>query len=228
MGKKIPIDVEKSIIFDWTHAKFKNYTQLAKAHNLAHSTIKRICTESKAIYGSKKDVYDEIRSDHKQALKNYALNPNDENLKKVNRARDIIPKTSLTELFKISEEDNCLVAKELVREIEEQLLDSNIILANINANKSLKKNKKIIATMGKHGFEKTEVELNSKDLLNYVEIADKSKVALGLADRFSSNKLETKVAMQLNTSDGNDSSCVATISSDLNSFYDDDDEKKSS
>ncbi len=227
MGKRIPIDVKKSVIFDWTHAKYKNYTQLSKAHNLAYETVKSICESSKSIFGSEKDKYEEIREDHRKALKDYAINPVDEKLKRVEDAKNIIPTTNLTELFDISKEDATLVAKELVEEIEEQLLNSNIILANVNANKSLKKNKKTVVSMGRHGYEKTETELNSKDLLNFVELADKSKVALGLAERFSTNKLETKVAMQLNTSDSNDSSCVATISSDLNSFYDDD-EKKSS
>ncbi len=228
MGKRVPVDVKKSILFDWTHAKYKNYTQLSKAHNLAHITVKRICEKAKAVHGSEKDKYEEIRDDHRKALKDYAINPVDEKLKRVEDAKNIIPTTNLTELFDISKEDIGLVAKELVEEIEEQLLNSNIILANVNANKSLKKNKKTVVSMGRHGYEKTETELNSKDLLNFVELADKSKVALGLAERFSTNKLETKVAMQLNTSDCNDSSCVATISSDLNSFYDDDDEKKSS
>ncbi len=227
MGKRVPVDVKKSILFDWTHAKYKNYTQLSKAHNLAHITVKRICEKAKAVHGSEKDKYEEIRDDHRKALKDYAINPVDEKLKRVEDAKNIIPTTNLTELFDISKEDIGLVAKELVEEIEEQLLNSNIILANVNANKSLKKNKKTVVSMGRHGYEKTETELNSKDLLNFVELADKSKVALGLAERFSTNKLETKVAMQLNTSDSNDSSCVATISSDLNSFYDDD-EKKSS
>ncbi len=227
MGKRVPVDVKKSILFDWTHAKYKNYTQLSKAHNLAHITVKRICEKAKAVHGSEKDKYEEIREDHRKALKDYAINPVDEKLKRVEDAKNIIPTTNLTELFDISKEDATLVAKELVEEIEEQLLNSNIILANVNANKSLKKNKKTVVSMGRHGYEKTETELNSKDLLNFVELADKSKVALGLAERFSTNKLETKVAMQLNTSDSNDSSCVATISSDLNSFYDDD-EKKSS
>ena len=228
MGKRVPVDVKKSILFDWTHAKYKNYTQLSKAHNLAHITVKRICEKAKAVHGSEKDKYEEIRDDHRKALKDYAINPVDEKLKRVEDAKNIIPTTNLTELFDISKEDIGLVAKELVEEIEEQLLNSNIILANVNANKSLKKNKKTVVSMGRHGYEKTETELNSKDLLNFVELADKSKVALGLAERFSPNKLETKVAMQLNTSDSNDnSSCVATISSDLNSFYDDD-EKKSS
>ncbi len=227
MGKRVPVDVKKSILFDWTHAKYKNYTQLSKAHNLAHITVKRICEKAKAVHGSEKDKYEEIREDHRKALKDYAINPVDEKLKRVEDAKNIIPMTNLTELFDISKEDATLVAKELVEEIEEQLLNSNIILANVNANKSLKKNKKTVVSMGRHGYEKTETELNSKDLLNFVELADKSKVALGLAERFSTNKLETKVAMQLNTSDSNDSSCVATISSDLNSFYDDD-EKKSS
>ena len=226
MGKRVPVDVKKSILFDWTHAKYKNYTQLSKAHNLAHITVKRICEKAKAVHGSEKDKYEEIREDHRKALKDYAINPVDEKLKRVEDAKNIIPMTNLTELFDISKEDATLVAKELVEEIEEQLLNSNIILANVNANKSLKKNKKTVVSMGRHGYEKTETELNSKDLLNFVELADKSKVALGLAERFSTNKLETKVAMQLNTSDSNDSSCVATISSDLNSFYDDD--KKSS
>ncbi len=227
MGKRVPVDVKKSILFDWTHAKYKNYTQLSKAHNLAHITVKRICEKAKAVHGSEKDKYEEIRDDHRKALKDYAINPVDEKLKRVEDAKNIIPTTNLTELFDISKEDIGLVAKELVEEIEEQLLNSNIILANVNANKSLKKNKKTVVSMGRHGYEKTETELNSKDLLNFVELADKSKVALGLAERFSTNKLETKVAMQLNTSDSNDnSSCVATISSDLNSFYDDD--KKSS
>ncbi len=227
MGKRVPVDVKKSILFDWTHAKYKNYTQLSKAHNLAHITVKRICEKAKAVHGSEKDKYEEIREDHRKALKDYAINPVDEKLKRVEDAKNIIPTTNLTELFDIHKEDIGLVAKELVEEIEEQLLNSNIILANVNANKSLKKNKKTVVSMGRHGYEKTETELNSKDLLNFVELADKSKVALGLAERFSTNKLETKVAMQLNTSDSNDSSCVATISSDLNSFYDDD-EKKSS
>ncbi len=221
MGKRIPIDVKKSVIFDWSHAKYKNYTQLSKAHNLAYETVKSICESSKAIYGSEKDNYDEMRAEHQKALKDYALNPNNKNLKKVNRARDVIPTTHLTELFDISKEDSGLVAKELVEEIEEQLLNSNIILANVNANKSLKKNKKTIVSMGKHGYEKTEAELNSKDLLNFVELADKSKVALGLAERFSTNKIENKFAMQMKTSD-RESSCVATISSDLDSFYKDD------
>lgn len=186
---RLPISEEKrrDIIQDWKHGKYPNYFQMSKAHKISAPTVKKIILESKAVHGEESEEFQRLLNNHTDATREYAFNPTDENKKSLEAIRELLPQISLTSLYDIVEESNNLIADEIADAIEKRLLRSNIIKINMRVSKNIADNRKTTIINGgkEDGFLPVQVPLDSGDLKNYVDIADKSLIALGLADRFA-------------------------------------------
>ena len=175
-------DIVNAMIRDWEYGLYTNLTKLGEAHGVSFHTAKKMINKAKSIHGSRSDELIALQESTKQ----FILEPTSENAKKMYEVKNLIPITNLFDMEAIEQHTNGLVAKDIMEDLEEELIKSTLILINARANHNIRKNTKtIFASAGKEGSYATEVPLDSGDLKNYVEIADKSLIALGLADRFA-------------------------------------------
>jgi len=211
-------DIANAIIRDWEYGLYTNYTTLGNAHGVSSHTSKKVVVNAKAILASKAEEYEALKNTTKQ----FILEPTAVNSQKREQAMKIIPITNLFDMEAIAKHTNGLVAKEIMEELEEELINSTLMLISARANHNVRINQKTIAGVTKEGSYNLTVPLDSGDLKNYVELLDKSKIALGQAPRFAP-KSDTNVGVQLNTttdSEGNVITTTSTVSNNINSFYD--------
>lgn len=219
---RIPITDEKKrvIIQDWKYGKFKNYFQLQKEHGISSASIKKIILASKAVHGSEAEEYERLLNNHTNATRDFAHNPTSDNDDKLKTATDLLPNSSLTDLLDMIENSTGIIADEIISAVENRLINSNIIMINAKAHRNIQNDEKtIMVSAGKDGSYAQTVPLDSGDLKNYVEIADKSKIALGLAPRFAP-KNDVNVMTQVN----GDGEVVQAhkVGNNIDSFYNED------
>lgn len=215
--RNIPISQKEDLIRDWELGLYSNIARLAKAHKVSYNTASSIVKSYKSIKGSRADDLE----DYKDAKKEFILNPTPVNSKNAKVAQRLIPITNLFDMDAIEAHTNGLVAKEIMAELEEELIKSNLILINARANHNIRKNTKTISLAGGKGMGAytTDVPLDSADLKNYVDLVDKSIIALGLAPRHAP-KSDTNVGVQLNTVDENGNiTSTLPVSNNIDSFY---------
>jgi len=210
-----PMAKEKrdAIVRDWEFGIYKNFSTLAKAHGISSHTSKKIVTQAKAIQGCRADEYKAL----KDSTKEFIVNPTAINAQKRELAKSLIPITDLFDMEAIEKHTNGLVAKEIMEELEEELIKSTLILINARANHNVRQNTKTISMSGGKGMGSytADVPLDSGDLKNYVDLVDKSIVALGLAPRHAPKSGDVNILNQ----QGLDGTSVVNS---LDGFYEED------
>ena len=224
MAKKIiPQRFIDKIVNEWELGMFKNVAKLAEANKeFGYKAISRIIRESKAIRGSREDELQEYISSCTDLIVNPTKN-NEIKEKRVQNAREAIGIVDIFDSAVVAESATGLVALDIMEKMEGRLSLSSVILTVASSNTKVRKDsKKLVFSSKEHGIMQTDVPLDSSDLKNYMDIFDKSLVALGEAPRFAP-KSDTNVGVQLNTttdSEGNVVTTTSTVSNNINSFYD--------
>lgn len=155
------------------------------AYRMSPMTIKRIIVKSKTIYGSESEEFNKTMGDHINATREYVANPTQSAREMLEEVTKMLPSNNLTDSLELMLESNDIVSTELVETIGLKLLQNNIVRTNARVHRNIVRNRKTIVISDKEGSYLQEVPLDSADFKNYIEVSDKSLIALGLAERFA-------------------------------------------
>jgi len=205
--RNIPVSQKEDLIRDWELGLYSNIARLAIAHEVSYNTASSIVKASKSIKGSREH---ELRN-VVDATKEYVKNPSPENSTALEKAYVDNPIRNLFDFEAIKSHSNGLVSLELMDEIEEQLTKSTIVLIQARANQNVRENSKKI-------FNKDAgiitVPLDSGDLKDYIDISDKTLVALGYAPRHAPKSGDVNILNQ-------QSGVLSEEDKSIISYYDD-------
>lgn len=176
----------KQMVYEWELGAYQNYKEASEAYGVSFNTAATIIKSSQAIKGSRAGEL----ADYVKAKKEFVVNPTAVNARNRQLAKAVLPIQNLFDLDAIEKHTNGLVAKEIMDELQEQLIKSNILLVNAIANDNIRKNKKEVI-IPKYG--KVETKLEAQDLKHYIDIADKSLNALGLIDTTEKTQFQLQV-----------------------------------
>ena len=209
--RNIPDSKRDQIVADWERGLYDNLARLAKAHDISYNTASSMVKKAKAIKGSRAGELGEIV----EATRAYAKDPSPDTAKALEGARSNLQLVHLFDDEAIRKHANGLVAKELMEEIEEQLVRSTVVLIQARVNKNVRAN---VKTIYHKDFGEISAPLDSGDLKNYSDISDKTMISLGYAPRHAP-KGDVNVNQQ-------QAGAYGSVIDGIDGFYEEEDKKE--